>query len=133
MSEYTDKANEFLAKSGINFTAVPLGVGKHFSDDKKLRARYELTLTRTIGEKSVSFDFGQSIIGTEKRKRPSAYDLLACLAKYDPDTFENFCEDFGYDTDSRKGLETYLAVQEEWNKVRRFFSTTELEELQEIQ
>jgi hypothetical protein len=27
------------------------------------------------------------------------------------DTFKDFCSDFGYDTDSRKALETYLACQ----------------------
>ena len=63
----------------------------------------------------------------------SAYDLLACLTKYDPGTFENFCSDFGYDTDSRKAESTYHAVQKEYQKVSRFFTDAELVELQEIQ
>lgn len=67
-----------------------------------------------------------------KRKAPTAYDLLASITKYDPDTFENFCSEFGYDTDSRKAEKTYFAVQEEWNKVRKFFTTEELEKLREI-
>ena len=33
--------------------------------------------------------------------------------------FEQFCGDFGYDTDSRKALKTYLAVQQEAADFRR--------------
>ncbi|MDE2020999.1 MAG: hypothetical protein KGJ13_11735 [Patescibacteria group bacterium] len=63
---------------------------------------------------------------------PTAYDVLACVQKSDPGMFEDFCADFGYDTDSRRAFEVYTAVQEEAAKVRRFFTAEELEELQEI-
>lgn len=66
-------------------------------------------------------------------KTPTAYDLLACLTKYDPGSFEDFCGEFGYDNDSRKAERTYLAVQSEWHKVNRFFTKEQLEELQDIQ
>ena len=59
------------------------------------------------------------------------YDVLACLTKYDPGTHEEFCSDFGYDTDSRKGLEIYIAVQEEWRNVDRLFHDC-FDELSEI-
>lgn len=62
---------------------------------------------------------------------PTAYDVLACLTKYDPGTFENFCAEYGYDTDSRKALETYLAVQKEWQGVARLFGDC-LDEYAEI-
>lgn len=64
--------------------------------------------------------------------KPSAYDVLACLTKYDPDTFSHFCDEFGYDTDSRKALALYESIQQEWDMVRRFFSSDELETLREI-
>ena len=37
--------------------------------------------------------FGQSIANAGQT--PRAYDILTCLTKYDPGTFENFCSDFG--------------------------------------
>lgn len=49
-----------------------------------------------------------------KRVAPSLYDILSCIEKYDPGTHEDFCGSYGYDTDSRKVLETYLAVQKQW-------------------
>ena len=64
---------------------------------------------------------------------PTAYSLLACLQKYDPGTFRNFCGDFGYSDDSIKALETYKAAQEEFEKVRLFFTADELVKLQEVQ
>lgn len=64
--------------------------------------------------------------------KPSSYDVLACLTKYDPGTFEDFASEFGYNTDSRKALALYLSIQEEFTQVRSFFSSTELETLQEI-
>lgn len=62
---------------------------------------------------------------------PSAYDVLACITKSDPGTFNEFCYEYGYNNDSIKALETYRAVQEEWSGVRRMFGDC-LEELQEI-
>lgn len=63
---------------------------------------------------------------------PTEYDLLACLTKYDVGTFEDFCGEFGYDTDSRKAEDTYKAVKEEYEKVCALFTDEELTELQEI-
>ncbi len=64
---------------------------------------------------------------------PTAYDVLACLTKYNPGSFENFCSEFGYDTDSRKAEKTYNAVKEEYMNVCSLFNDTEIEALQEIQ
>ena len=66
-------------------------------------------------------------------KAPDAYGILACLTKYDPGTFENFCSEFGYDTDSRRAKKTYKAVCKEWLNVSRVWDDTEIEELSEIQ
>lgn len=63
---------------------------------------------------------------------PSMYDVLTCLTKYDPEGFEDFCSNFGYDTDSRGAERTYNAVVEEWANVEILFGDI-LEELQEIQ
>lgn len=67
----------------------------------------------------------------ESTPLPTAYDILACITHSDPGTFEDFCGDFGYDTDGRKALETYIAVQKECSDVQRMFGDC-LDELAEI-
>jgi len=65
-------------------------------------------------------------------KAPSAYDVLACLTKYDPGTFEGFCSEFGCDTDSKKAEKTYNAVKDEYKSLCSLFTDDELQEMQEI-
>jgi hypothetical protein len=74
----------------------------------------------------------KAVLNDKKKRVPVAYDVLACITKNDPGTFDNFCGDFGYDTDSRKAETVYQALQKEWRNVQRFFTAEELTELQEI-
>jgi hypothetical protein len=67
-----------------------------------------------------------------KPETPSAYSVLSGITKSDPGTFRDFCDDYGYDDDSRSAEQTYFAVQDEWSRVRRFFTAEELDELMEI-
>jgi hypothetical protein len=63
---------------------------------------------------------------------PTAYDVLACLQKYDVGTFEDFCGEFGYDVDSRKAEKIYNAVCEEYKQIAMLFNDEEIELLQMI-
>jgi hypothetical protein len=63
---------------------------------------------------------------------PTAYSILAAITKYDPGTLEDFCNEFGYDTDSRKAEKTYNAVKNEYQNVAMLFNDTEMQELAEI-
>ena len=65
-------------------------------------------------------------------KIPTAYDVLSCLTKHEINDFDDFCDEFGYDTDSRKAEKIYKAVVEEWKNVKILWSDEEIEELQEI-
>jgi hypothetical protein len=54
--------------------------------------------------------------------RPSLSSVLYSLvldSSACDQSFDSWCSDFDYDTDSRKALETYLACQESVNKLRR--------------
>lgn len=63
---------------------------------------------------------------------PTLYDVLTCLQKYEIGTFEYFCDDFGYDLDSRTTEKTYKAVLNEYDKMCSLFTDEELEVLQLI-
>lgn len=64
---------------------------------------------------------------------PTEYDILACLETYVPNTFDDFCDEFGYDNDSISALNTYLACQKQWSKLCKIFTEEQIEALQKIQ
>ena len=199
MTNYEEQANEFLSKTGTEFSAKFLKHDKYFDDDKESRDIYEITLKR--GEREYKFKFGQSInnsglqlyhqngertrhkgfilpdemriqfetatnnkkmmgdilsIYTEKQmakmkidkwfkdnhfplsgltfkfENPSAYEVLAALTKYMPDDFEDFCSNYGYDTDSRKAEKIYKDVVDEVKNLMILYNDKEMEMLQEI-
>lgn len=125
---YQKQAENFLEQTGTKLKWEYLKHDKYWHEDKVTRDIYKFTLTRN--KKRYSGTFGQSI--ADFGKIPTAYALLSCLTKSDPCTFENFCSDFGYDTDSRNAEKTYKAVIKEWQGVNKLFGDV-LEQLAEIQ
>jgi len=160
ISAYEQQALDFLLKTDTTFKADFTEHGLHFDTDKEARDIYKITLTRK-DKKPYTFRFGQSIVNSglinansktsvsfeqsgrymplkesdfeRKRKEPTAYDVLACLQKYDVGTFSDFCSEFGYDEDSRKAEKIYFAVQKEYDSLSRLYSEQELELMREIQ
>ena len=129
MNDYTKQANEFANKFGVKLSVIgEPEYKKYFSDDKERRFVFKLRIKRN--KKQYTFTFGQSI--SEGSKEPNLYQVLTCLTKYDPDSFENFCSEFGYDNDSRKAEKVYNAVCKEYAAVERLFGDC-LDELSEIQ
>jgi hypothetical protein len=127
-SEYEQQANSIAEKHGIVLSVLDKEFKKYFTDDKEERWVFDLKLIRN--KKSYTFTFGQSL--NAGSKSPNMYDVLSCLTKYDPGTFEDFCSEYGYEEDSRSAEKTYKAVCKEWKSVENLFSDI-LEELQEIQ
>lgn len=68
-----------------------------------------------------------------KGKQPSEYDVIACLQKYDVGSFEDFCSNFGYDTDSRSAKKIYKAVVKEYEGLCTLFTDKDLELLATIE
>lgn len=52
-------------------------------------------------------------------------------AFFDAESFEDWCSNFGYDTDSRKAFETYNECVEAGRKLRQAFKAEEIEQLRE--
>ncbi|AGZ17695.1 hypothetical protein X824_gp128 [Escherichia phage 4MG] len=66
---------------------------------------------------------------------PCAANVLYCLladADCGSETHADFCANMGYDEDSRKGLEIYLACQKTGEELRKIFTGEELEALREM-
>jgi hypothetical protein len=132
MSEYTEMADNFLARHGIKFSTKFIKHGYHFIGDKESRDIFNVSFSR--GNKMFSLRFGQSLKESDGSgsNPPTAYDVIAGITKYPVGTFEDFCADFGYNTDSISALKIYKLVLKEWDKVSSFFTEQELDEMQEI-
>lgn len=132
MNEYEAQAEKFLADTGTTMSIKYLGnYPSTWDTDGTTRDQYRVTFRR--GSIRMADDFGQSIVRSKSPnvQQPTAYDVLACLTKSDPGTHANFCAEYGYDEDSRKGYATYEAVVAEWYNVERVFGDV-LEQLREI-
>lgn len=148
-NEYTRQAKNFLrknnAKISITFKEVKrnpwneTGYGSQFYHNI-----YRVRIDRN--HKTFSFDFTDSANNYQTNNRPTAYDILACLTKYEVGSYADFCREFGYepydfDFDyivvngeyyNRKSWNTYKAVKKEYENVIRLFGDV-MEELEEIQ
>jgi len=67
-TNYEQQAIDFLAKTNTAFTAEFLKNGKHFPNDKEVRDIYKITLKR--GQRTFSFNFGQSIMNSQYYQDP---------------------------------------------------------------
>lgn len=133
MSEYTKQAEDFLKATGTEFRVVEFkGRVNQFNS---MMDKWEVELKRNGEVWAFPFYMGVGHNGAE----PTAYDVLACLTKYDVGSFEEFCAEFGYDVYdeetgrlNKKSQKTYIAVIHEYRHVLRMFVDC-LDELCEIQ
>ena len=133
MSDYEEKANKFLEAHGISFKAIYISDDcPDWCDDSHIHGdKYEASFSRE-GREDLKLFFWNSYHDKMKGISPVAYDVLAAITKTDPGSFEDFCDELGYDSDSRKAEATYKAVKAEWEKVNLFFALDEIEALEEI-
>lgn len=70
-----------------------------------------------------------SILRKRYGKKPSIADVLYSIERYDPYSFEDFCESFGYDNDSIKAHKTYTEVQAQYHFMMRMPCLDEINEI----
>jgi len=135
--DYEKQANDFLRRTRVRLSSQLLGVTTNKSFKSGVGVNYDFMITiekfSYPTEKTEFFDrftFTNSVVnGT---KPPTNYDILACLTKYDVGTLWDFIEEFGY-TASKETEKIYHAVVKEFEMVKKFWNSEEIEELQEIQ
>lgn len=132
ISEYEQKALDFLKATNTKLTIKYVNTTFNpMWNDTAVRNCYKVVLKRNGVQ--MTYTFWDSIHNTRLDEEPSPYDVLACLQTYEPeDTFEAFCLEYGYDSDSIRALKIYKAVWREYAKLRKLFSVEELALLAEI-
>lgn len=132
MNQYDKQAQDFADKHNVKLSILNVEHKSYEPLDDKECSRDVYTLKLSRGRKSHTFTFGQSIINSLKGIQPTMYDVLSCLTQYDPEDFECFCSNYGYNNDSISALKTYKSVCKEWKATEKLFGDV-LDELREIQ
>lgn len=139
MNEYDKQANDFLKRNNLQFKAVLKDEKSPPWSKQPMHGRhYVVTLSGSTpfgNKRKISFDFWGSIKDREDGViELRAYDVLACISSdvYYPETFNEFCEDYGYSPDSISAIPTFRRCITLGKKLRKFFSEKEIEELQDI-
>lgn len=128
---YFDKPSKRKYTEGKEyFESIDLGTQKkHYKDRFLSFISNSSMFARSIDDNKALKRLGLLKEGTP----PTEYDILVCLTKYNPGTFENFCDEFGYNTDSKIAEKTYNAVVNEYKNVAMLWTDSEIEQLTEIQ
>ncbi len=136
MNEYYKQAKDFMTKHRITIKKIQLDTRppKWEDNPRYNRFRYQIIVTKKPQNKSLTFKFWDSINNFYQNKRPTNYDILACLSmeSYVYEDFEDFCSSLGYSSDSIKALRTFKEVNRFAKRINKFFTSVELEELREI-
>lgn len=154
MDEQQQSAVNFLSRSNAKMTIRYVGrdINKMWNESES-RDKYSVSIKTPRGRMNITF--WDSLYNTRKNKKaliynfddfinannepqtkPSCYDILSCLTKYDVGTLEDFMSEFGYDADNREEewrvKSVYNATRKEYDDLCRIFSDEELEQLREI-
>jgi len=138
MSEYLEKAEQFLRCSDTKIDIVPAGIvdGFPFGEDDQPHNKYKVTLTR--GTKSYTFPFYDSYHNFKHGIKPNAYDVLASVQSYPiQGDMWDFAREFGYKIDSEQAYKRvrkiWLDCKNQYDNLAQLFGLYFIKELAEIQ
>lgn len=97
--------------------------------DKDNRNIYKVTFKRN--GKQTSIKYGQSLTNTWEGIEPDLYDVLTVVGSeqsifYNNESFEDFCDELGYDSDSRGVYKRYQAFQKQAKGLAKIFEEKEI-------
>jgi len=110
----------FCRKYNIRADAVMVDSNPHITDMPAGSAHYRVTLKRPGRQMTVFYSMGPALC-----REPSASEVLSCLIS-DATSFDNardfddWCSNYGYDTDSRKAERIYKTVEAQAGKLKSF-------------
>lgn len=140
MTEYDIQAAEFLKKAETNMTISRTGEIKGFPfDDHDTLWHYKYQVTLTRHKKQYRFTFYDSHNNWLNNKRPSLYDVRACLEKYEiPYGVYEFAREYGYEIDEIDSKEYKRvkkirdACEEQYDRLYDLFGEELMQELCQI-
>ena len=137
----TCEIEKALKDMSVKFSIKFVAYKRHFDNDKDSRNVYRFTLSRKKGNAPqgraiiarYSSTFGDSVFNTARGGPvPNADAVLGCLTWFDPGTHKDFCDNYGVEEDSIKGLKLYNAVRREYAGICRIFDEDERQRLDTI-
>lgn len=135
-SEYQMQAIKFLLHTKTTCDIVKTGLSSPSWNTEASVNKYSVTLKNS--RHSYTFEFFDSIHNTQNNKsaKYDFYSVLACLSFSTPESFDDFCADFGYEFKNEseyiKAKSTHLACLDQDKNLRKLFTAEQREQLQEI-
>ena len=123
----------------IQVRFVDDGFRPYFDASDESRQVYKVYIS--YNGKKTMFTFGDSIANTYDGKNPGNSEekyqeykntILDCIVMdyhSECENFDDFCAEFGYESDSRKAYKTYKAVKRLSVKLHRVFTEADIEQL----
>ena len=127
-NKYDKMAEDFLEKHNATITFEMIGKRVQPWGIAMVNV-YRFTIERDGMEYSGTFY--TSYNDTRDNVEPTAYDVLACVQKYEVGTYHEFCEKYRYDICYRESEEIYKRVLAEEIGIRRLFGDC-MDELRKI-
>jgi len=132
-TDYQNQAREFLNTCPATMSITYIGKVK-VTWDKGNHNMYTFIIKTQRGQ--MTGNFYDSRHNTEANIKPTEYDILSCLEKYDVGSIDDFMHEFGYEIhcveDMTNLINTYNAVVKEYNDVRRCFTEEQIKAMRDI-
>ena len=119
MMENEMTLDQFIKSAGLEMTAVPTDHNPSMEDGATMD-HWRCTIRAGKSRMSLVFSMGSGHGG----KRPELADVLECLAgdsagHENSRDFADWCNEYGYDTDSRRAEKTYRAVKRQAERLHK--------------
>jgi hypothetical protein len=129
MSDNFETLENFISRNGILMDCERVDSNPAMDDSRDMD-HWRCTLTRPGRRLTVIFSMGPGHHG----KAPDSDEVLNCLSLdaggvENARDFEDWCANYGYDTDSRKAYRIYKACMGIAKKLRRFLGDAEFDKL----
>jgi hypothetical protein len=112
--------SDFILTSKVSMTAELVDRNPHMSDMPDGSTHWRCVFKRGKSRLTIPFSMGPA-----HTREPEAADVLDCLASdsagyENAQSFEDWCAEYGYDTDSRKAERIYRTCEAQADKLKAF-------------
>lgn len=128
-NEYTQAVERVMEQLKFHVTIRFIAQSFPGWDSKEFHNEFRITVSR--GKNRFSFKFWDSINSTQHNECPTAYDVLCRVDFNDPGSYEYWCSNFGYSTDSIRAARAYKETVRLAHHYNKMFSPSELELISE--